>query len=309
MRDDFAVFILTHGRPDNQITLRSLKRSGYTGKWYIVIDDEDATAAEYRQRFGDRVVQFSKAQIEKSFDICDQGGDRRTITYARNACWPIARSLGLRYFIQLDDDYTGFTYRWNHERNGRIYTTSRLKQIDKLFQAMIEFLNSSPRIRTVAIAQNGDLLRGNDSGVPFCLKRKAMNSFLCDVEKPITFIGRMNEDVCTYVTGGRRGELFLTFMGITLGQVTTQHASGGISELYRDLGTYRKAMYTVMLAPSCTKVGALGQTHVRIHHSIDWRKAVPKIVAETYRRSPRWIAASSSSRETFTSKQALFANG
>ena len=40
-RDSFCVFILSHGRPDNVITLNTLRREGYTGPWYIVIDNED----------------------------------------------------------------------------------------------------------------------------------------------------------------------------------------------------------------------------------------------------------------------------
>lgn len=32
MRDDFVVFIITHKRPDNQITYKTLKRGKYTGK-------------------------------------------------------------------------------------------------------------------------------------------------------------------------------------------------------------------------------------------------------------------------------------
>ena len=41
MRDDFAVFILSHGRAKEQITLNSLLNAGYTGKWYIIVDDLD----------------------------------------------------------------------------------------------------------------------------------------------------------------------------------------------------------------------------------------------------------------------------
>ena len=39
MRNDFAVFILSNGRPDNIKTLRALKKGNYTGNWYIVCDD------------------------------------------------------------------------------------------------------------------------------------------------------------------------------------------------------------------------------------------------------------------------------
>jgi len=42
--DSFAALILTHGRPDNVITERTLRRQGYTGRIVFVLDDEDKTA-------------------------------------------------------------------------------------------------------------------------------------------------------------------------------------------------------------------------------------------------------------------------
>ena len=44
--DNFAVFILSHGRPDHIKTLKALQKGHYTGKTYIVIDNEDDTAGE-----------------------------------------------------------------------------------------------------------------------------------------------------------------------------------------------------------------------------------------------------------------------
>jgi hypothetical protein len=41
MNKDFCIFILCHGRPEIQSTFNSLKNQGYTGKIFIVIDDED----------------------------------------------------------------------------------------------------------------------------------------------------------------------------------------------------------------------------------------------------------------------------
>ena len=38
MRNDFAVFILTHGRADNVVTVPAIKKAGYTGKIYFIID-------------------------------------------------------------------------------------------------------------------------------------------------------------------------------------------------------------------------------------------------------------------------------
>ena len=104
MNKDFAAFILTHGRPNNVITYKKLKSAGYTGKIYIVIDNEDKTKKDYYKKFGDKVIMFDKKDVAKTFDEADNFNDRRSIVYARNVCFSIAKDLGLKYFIQLDDD-------------------------------------------------------------------------------------------------------------------------------------------------------------------------------------------------------------
>ena len=43
MRDDFAVFILTHGRANNMHTYKALQKAGYTGKVIFVLDDVSGT--------------------------------------------------------------------------------------------------------------------------------------------------------------------------------------------------------------------------------------------------------------------------
>ena len=86
--EDFAVFILTHGRPDNVKTFNTLKRFGYTGKIYIIIDNEDKRADEYYKNF-DNVVMFNKKDVALAFDEGDNFNDRRSIVYARNACFNI----------------------------------------------------------------------------------------------------------------------------------------------------------------------------------------------------------------------------
>ncbi|STI12913.1 Uncharacterised protein [Escherichia coli] len=111
MRDDFCAFILTHGRPDKVLTYRTLRRAGYTGKIFIVVDDEDKTRHQYMAEFGEQVLVFSKADIASRFDEADNFGDRRSIFYARNACFDLAKLVGCKYFIQLDDDYHEFQFR------------------------------------------------------------------------------------------------------------------------------------------------------------------------------------------------------
>ena len=47
MRDDFAIFILTHGRADIELTTATLKKCGNTNRIYYIIDNEDKTAENY----------------------------------------------------------------------------------------------------------------------------------------------------------------------------------------------------------------------------------------------------------------------
>ena len=46
MRNDFAIFITTHERPNDQRTLDWFLKSGYTGKYYLVIDNMDKLDAK-----------------------------------------------------------------------------------------------------------------------------------------------------------------------------------------------------------------------------------------------------------------------
>jgi hypothetical protein len=281
MRDDFAVFILTHGRPNKVVTVDSLLAGGYSGKWYIVIDNEDETENKYRELFGDRVLQFDKLQISKTFDTADLSQDRRTIVYARNACFDLADQVGVRYFLELDDDYTSFQYRYPE---GKKLMVKECKQLDNLFEAMIEFLDVSGAL-TVAFAQGGDFIGGVKGGAfRKGVLRKAMNTFFCDVRKPFSFVGRINEDVNTYTSLGSKGKLLFTVTDAIITQKRTQSNSGGMTETYLDTGTFLKSFFTVMYSPSCTKIAAMGDKHYRVHHKVNWNACTPMILNEKWNK-------------------------
>ena len=90
MRNDFAVFILSHGRADNVKTFKTLKKQGYTGKIYIVIDDEDEQEPLYYKRYGKQVYKFCKQKYIDLTDTMCSEPFRKVVVYARNAAWDIA---------------------------------------------------------------------------------------------------------------------------------------------------------------------------------------------------------------------------
>jgi len=279
MRDDFAVFILSHGRADRVHTISALERGGYTGRWYIIIDNEDDQGPEYIRRYGDRVIVFDRTK-PADFDVGDNTGDRRVVIYARNECHRIAAELGLTYFLELDDDYASFSYRWAEGASLRSRVITR--RLDDVFAAMLDFLDVSGAL-TVCFSQGGDTLGGvRDwrAGV----KRKAMNSFFCRTDRPFKFVGRINEDVCTPLMLGQQGHLFLTVFDVCIVQKETQSNAGGMTDVYLDAGTYLKSFYSVMYRPDCVKVYALNTKFSRLHHLINWKTAVPKLISSRWRK-------------------------
>lgn len=284
MNKDFAAFILTHGRPNNVITYKKLKLSGYTGKIYIIIDNEDKTKKDYYKKFGDKVIIFNKKEVAKTFDEADNFNDRRSIVYARNVCFSIAKDLGLKYFIQLDDDYFEFNYRLDNDLN---YVTGKyVKNLDVIFKSMVSFMQSNKQVSSIAMAQCGDFIGGANGNLARkkTLKRKAMNTFVCSVDRPFKFIGRINEDVTTYTNRASVGLVFFTIPHLAINQRDTQSNKGGMTDIYLNNGTYIKSFYSVMFSPSCVKVSLMGETRKRLHHRVSWNNAVPKILKEEHKK-------------------------
>ncbi len=277
---NFAAFILTHGRPDNVVTYKTLRRCGYTGRIVLVIDDEDKTGEQYKKLYGEEVYVFSKTDAVKLVDAGDNFQNRRGVVYARNACWEIAKKLGVETFIQLDDDYGNFNHRQDYNKD---YIGGKLiKNLDDVFDSMVKYLLATPML-SIAMAQGGDFIGGKFSRTWMKPSRKCMNSFVCATKRPFKFYGSINEDVTCYVNLGVRGALFLTTKSVALQQTQTQQNPGGLTEFYLDIGTYVKSFYSVMFQPSCVKVSVLRDNDTRIHHRVAWKFATPRILPEIYK--------------------------
>lgn len=284
---NFAVFILTNGRANNVITYEKLRKHGYTGKIYLIVDDEDKQVNDYKEKFKEEVIVFSKQLAINLTDSGDNFKKRNSVVYARNYSFEIAKNLGIRYFLQLDDDYTRFAYTYNPHFE---YLTRDMdiKSLDKIFEYVLKFFDKTKNVTTVAFAQGGDFIGGGESnfakhGATGKFSRKAMNSFFCDIERPFKFYGRINEDVNVYTNDGLKGKIFLTIPFLRLDQLDTQTNEGGLTDIYLDLGTYVKSFYSVMYAPACVVIKEMGRTSKRLHHRVSWKKTVPCIISDKYR--------------------------
>lgn len=283
--DNFAVFILTYGRPDTQYTLRMLNECGYTGKIYLVCSTDDKTLPQYQEQYGEQVLTFDKDEIAKQMDLGDNFDDKRAVVYARCAVYDLAKSVNVKYLLVLDDDYFRFKFRIASDL--KYSTKNQVHQgLDRLFEIYLTYYKSIDAT-TIATAQGGDFIGGqeNDQIRYYRPKRKAMNTFFTATNKPINFVGRINEDLTTSVIEGNRGNIFLTLPFISVEQKETQNNAGGLTDIYLNLGTYVKSFYSVMYAPSCVKVVTMGNVHRRLHHQVSWNNAAPKILSEKHRKT------------------------
>lgn len=284
MNNNFAAFILSHGRADRVFTYQTIRKAGYAGRIVVIIDNQDKQAEEYRKCYGDQVYVFNKEKVAKTTDHGDNFNNLRTTTHVRNAIFEAARELKIESFVMLDDDYTDFRYKFSSR--GKYGDWLIKKNLGKIFDATIDFLKEADSLLCIAYSQGGDFIGGAEGSGAKAIKtkRKVMNSFFCLTERPFKFLSRLNEDVNTYVTIGARGGLFLTTNQFALQQCETQTNAGGMSDAYLDSGTFVKSFYTVMYAPSCARVAPMGAVNPRLHHKINWRCAVPKILSESYKK-------------------------
>jgi hypothetical protein len=272
--NDFVVFILTHGRPNNVKTIKLLRARGYTGRVVFVIDNEDKTLHEYEKNFGkENIFVFNKQYYADNIDEGNNFDNTKVIIHARNACFDIAKQLGYKYFVQLDDDYYSLGYRYDTGER-------KIKNLDMVFKIMLDFYKSVP-ITSIAFSQGGDHI-GGFSGIK--LKRKCMNSFFCSVDRPFKFVGSINEDVNTYTTLGSRGHVFFTFTNINLAQGDTQSNAGGMSDQYKLSGTYVKSFHSVIMQPSSVKISMMNAKNVRLHHNITWKNTTPMILDPKHKK-------------------------
>ena len=78
--------------------------------------------------------------------------------------------------------------------------------------------------------------------------------------------------------------MFFTFTHFQIVQKETQSLSGGMTDAYKESGTYVKSFYSVLSMPSAVKIFMMYSKYNRIHSRVEWDKCVPKIIHERWRK-------------------------
>lgn len=251
LREDFAIFILTHGRPYNQDTRKALRKSGYTGKIYLVVDNLDETANIYRELYPDVIV-FDKM---KYVELSETGVSKPHIKFAlfaRNAIEDIAKDVnfGLNYFAMVDDDLTKFRFRY--EKDGKLRSLD-VNDMDSLLTAYIEFMENG-NIATTSLASQFQFV-GGISSVPNPNSpklRMCFNFYIRSVKHIVEWLSNICHDRITSITYGRKGQMWfqIPFVQYDMRELHGIN-EGGNSDVYREITDFYRIFFSTLFLPDC----------------------------------------------------------
>lgn len=276
-----AIMICTHGRPDNQLTLKTLRESGYTGSVVLVVDDEDDTVQRLEDSCtGDFIVlKFNKQYYIDHSDTGTIEDQRKCILYAKSFCEDWARAKNLDAFIIADDDITSFRYRYVED--GKLkslpITSTMDEVIDAYYTTMLEC-----DITATGFGFTQFYFTGIDSfsGENVQKYRVPYNFVFRNPKHRVDWMSWFGEDIITAVYYGRIGQLWTAIPYVQQEIVSLATADGGMKETYDKNSDIRLAMQNVMYLPSELKAYKYRNKYMA---SIKRGNSFPKLVSSKYR--------------------------
>ena len=253
MRTDYAIYIITHGRADNQLTLNLLLDYGYTGKYYLVLDDMDNDIQAYIDKYGaENIIIFSK---EHYLSIADTGlsSQERVLNfplYARMAIEDIAEQDGYQFFMVFDDDLTNIRIRY--DENGVLKSHSTRGIINEVFSECIDFIDHS----NIACASFG-FSNSYRSGVKALYEETARNrmcaeTFLRNGKFKVEWKPLMIHDLLTSISCNMQGQVWMQLLNIQIDIKMSEGKVDGVSaDVYRSFDKFRRVCFPLMMYPSC----------------------------------------------------------
>lgn len=193
MRSDFAIYILSHKRAEDICTVRTLRECGYSGKIYVVIDDEDDVHAYRQHCISEELLIFHKDDYIGKYDSMDNLGKRNIAFYARNFINEHAALIGLTYFGQFDDDIDGLYYRYVDSANK--FKRVPIIDADKVLSEYLDFMDSSDKIYGCCFALDSGFFGGANGKFKDGLGRRMYQTMLLKTAGAVPWVGSHYEDM------------------------------------------------------------------------------------------------------------------
>lgn len=276
MRDDFAIFILTHERASQQKTYKTLRKSGYTGKIYLVVDNLDRQIEEYKQKYGDDVLVFDKnAEYEKT-DTFTNRKELKAVVYARNKVFDLAKEKNLIYFCSCDDDINVLKYKFPID--GKLKTV-KVKNADKLFDSVCSFIEKT-NFLCLSFLEEGAFVGGINQFVLKGLQWRMSHFMFYRTKEKITYRGLWYEDTIASIDLMKQGKLGMGTMLVSVAVPETGSNEGGMYDAYKSSNEWIAAFGVIMANPDCVAITCGKKIKLQRSGEI----ASPKIISDKWRK-------------------------
>lgn len=272
-KNKYSVFIISHGRANNQLTVNSLRKCGYNDKIYIIVDNLDKQVDEYIENAnGNEIVIFDKEKIFETCDTMDNFHNLSSALYARNFCFELAKRLNIDYFVLLDDDIQHFGIRYDD--NGSL-KRKEIASINEVFDIYINYMQKA-NITCLGFGNEGGYIGGTGGKFSKGYGRTTNQAMIFKTNTEARFLGTQNEDFnicCKYFS-----EIFMEIYGVSIMTPVRGTNDGGNN--YDLSGMYISNFYSLILAPSFNKI-IIGKN---ITLKRKWDCFVPMILSEEVKK-------------------------
>lgn len=242
-------FIVRNGRPNEQLTYDLfLSMKCPKQQVHIVCDDMDETLDTYKNNYGDAIIVFDK---QKYIQTCDSGVQKPTgrhPTYARNACFDIAKQLGYTHIIIADDDI-----RYIHHRivNDDKLTGTQVTNLPMVVEKCIDYMCLNEHIRCIGFGTPNSFIGGVNAQIfKHGMDYLIANLGIYDVNRPVTFVSECQEDLIASVTYTAKGQLMCVIPFLKVEAITEGRNGGGIVGHYDESNTFYRYFGSFIYMPA-----------------------------------------------------------
>lgn len=281
MREDFAIFICTHGRPHEQHTYEMLKRCGYTGKIYLVLDNTDTLIQEYIDIYPlDSLIVFDKNYYINSekFDNGDSSEHYKCILYAKRAVEDIAKFMKLSYFAIADDDITNLVIRFPTDK----LETHKIQNLDKVLEAYLSIMTE--KVAGLGFGIVISYFKGIDTfNYKYLSKRSLPYQFvLRNASVPVVWTSWMYEDNITELQSSSLGNFWASIPYIMqyVKPIGSVKNNGGMSDIYKSLNMFILNFNIIKYCPQKTYFIRKNNQYVLCRAEDN---CFPKLISEDYK--------------------------
>lgn len=247
-----AVFIISHERPEC-VTYHNLRLCGYSGQIFIIIDDKDSKQDEYKNRYKDSVLIFSKADYSKA-DMCDLVPNLNSATIPKYAAFTFAQEMKLDAMAIFDDDLESFRYRYRDKNKIATKKMQDYPFMQKVLDACFDFVSEQNIPTCVSFYPEDKFFP--DTYDKFI--RQCINSFITTPNFGLKLLGRsclfsarFYEDEIFFVRENTRGALCFALQDFTFCSALFENDNnkGGMYDVYQGYGLYSRKFQLVINNP------------------------------------------------------------